>query len=380
MKILMVSIPTLHFFRWVDQFKHSGIEVYWFDITGMSTQVAKIEWVKQKVNWKQKIKYPGRTKVKQHLPKIYNFIDRFNTNYVSDIFEKYLNEVKPDVVHSFALYLSCTPILSVMKKHHQVKWIYSSWGSDLFYFKNIDKYLVDIKHVLPRVNYMFSDCKRDYNLAKSFGFSGEYLGCFPGGGGFSLPNSSLKKTEERQSILIKGFQGRSGRAIPVLQAIIKLKDKLKYYDITVFGADAELFDYLKESEIADWDNFSVQGKISHQQVLKLMGNAMIYIGNSNSDGMPNTMLESIIMGAFPIQSNPGGATEEFVINYKNGLLIQDCNSVVEISKHITYVLEHLDILNKAFVYNQEQLRPQLERADIAEKVLKIYKKTCLLCL
>ena len=44
MKILMVSMPTLHFFRWSNQLKDVGHEVYWFDITGMSVPVAKINW------------------------------------------------------------------------------------------------------------------------------------------------------------------------------------------------------------------------------------------------------------------------------------------------------------------------------------------------
>lgn len=42
MKILMVSIPTLHFFRWANQLQDAGHEVYWFDITGMSKPVSKI--------------------------------------------------------------------------------------------------------------------------------------------------------------------------------------------------------------------------------------------------------------------------------------------------------------------------------------------------
>ena len=87
-------------------------------------------------------------------------------------------DVKPDVVHSFALYISCSPILQVMNKYSQIKWIYSSWGSDLFYYQNDATYLVDIKNVLVRINYMFSDCKRDFELAKKYGFQGVFLELF----------------------------------------------------------------------------------------------------------------------------------------------------------------------------------------------------------
>lgn len=186
MKIIMVSIPSLHFFRWANQLQDVGLEVYWFDITGMSQPVSKISWIQQKVDWKLKWDYPGRIFIKNKFPKLYKFFQQFNEKNTVKTFENYLNEIQPDVVHSFALYLSCSPIVEVMEKYPKLKWIYSSWGSDLFYFQNKPNYLKDIKRVLPRVNYLFTDCKRDYEIAKQYGFTGKFLGVFPGGGGFQL--------------------------------------------------------------------------------------------------------------------------------------------------------------------------------------------------
>ena len=55
MKILMVSMPTLHFFRWTDQLKNEGHEVYWFNITDSRAYVDKLDWVDQKYGWRSKI-------------------------------------------------------------------------------------------------------------------------------------------------------------------------------------------------------------------------------------------------------------------------------------------------------------------------------------
>jgi glycosyltransferase involved in cell wall biosynthesis len=337
MKVLMVSIPSLHFFRWTEQLKDSGHEVYWFDITGMSHTVEKINWVRQKVNWKLKRNYAGRTFIKNKFPKLYLYIQKYNEYNTAMMFEKYLLEIQPDVVHSFALYVSCTPIISVMENYPNQKWIYSSWGSDLYYFQNVPHYLKDIKRVLPRINYLFTDCKRDYEIAKEYGFNGSFLGVFPGGGGFPLYEMGQYKiaTNQRKTILIKGFQGRSGRAIPVLKAIEKLQSKFESFQIIVFGSDSQTIEYCSTSPLRHWTNFELIGKISHKEVLQLMGKAKIYIGNSNSDGIPNTMLEAICMDAFPIQSNPGGATAEIIQHNCNGLLIEDCENVDEIMKNIS---------------------------------------------
>jgi len=332
----MVSMPSLHFFRWTDQLKDSGHEVYWFDITGMSSKVSRLNWVNQKVNWKLKYHYPGRIFIKSHFPKIYRFLQRFNEYQSAVVFEKYLEEIQPDIVHSFALYVSCTPILEVMQKYKNQKWIYSSWGSDLFYFQNNPEYLKDIKKVLPRINYLFTDCNRDFEIAKKYGFAGNFLGVFPGGGGFDLKEIEKYKMplEQRKVILIKGFQGRSGRGIPVLKAIEELKNELKEFEIIIFGADIELSDYFSTSILSSWKNIKIFGKISHEEVLALMGKAFLYIGNSNSDGIPNTLLEAVCAGAFPIQSNPGGASAEVIQHGSNGLLIEDCESKDEIKKRI----------------------------------------------
>lgn len=366
----MVSIPSLHFFRWANQLQDAGHEVYWFDITGMSKPVSKISWIKQKVDWKLKWDYPGRIFVKNKFPKLYEFIQQFNEKDTAKTFENYLNEIQPEVVHSFALYLSCSPIIEVMEKNPTQKWIYSSWGSDLFYFQNESSYLKDIKRVLPRVNYLFTDCKRDYEIAKKYGFEGRFLGVFPGGGGFELNEMETYKLpiSQRKTILIKGFQGRSGRVISVLRAIFSMQTELRDFELIVFGADPQVFEYVTNSKLKYWKNFQILGKIPHEEVLKLMGKSIIYIGNSNSDGMPNTMLEAIFMGAFPIQSNPGGATAELIQNGANGLLIEDCEDEKEIKR---LVLQAIKI--DTFKIKNEDLIANLDFQFVKEKVKEIYK-------
>tara|TARA_B100000678_G_scaffold235973_1_gene205466 strand:+ start:431 stop:1561 length:1131 start_codon:yes stop_codon:yes gene_type:complete len=367
-KILMVSMPSLHFFRWVDQLKDSDFEVYWFDITGSGKSIERINWVHQITKWKMRWDFPGRIFIKSKFPNLYRCLQKINERSISSEFEKKIVEIKPDLVHSFALYVACTPILSVMKKYDQLKWIYSSWGSDLFYFQHKTNYLADIKNVLKRVNYLITDCKRDFIIAEKHGFGGQFLGVFPGGGGFKLEeiNTYKKSKEDRNVILIKGYQGRSGRAIPVLKAIIKLKGELQSYQIVVFGADMEVLQWVNQTDLINWNNFKIFGRITHNEVLKLMGKSKIYIGNSNSDGMPNTLLEAICLDVFPIQSNPGGVTEEILLSMNDGYLISDCENENEIKEHI------LKAIQKEHNYFENIVPEKYSFKTIKNKVLRCY--------
>lgn len=366
MKILLVSMNSIHFTRWTQQLRDSGHELHWFNIRSGAVD-EQLDFVEQHTDWKYRIK-KGRGWIKKT-----PLLKSYNERNVTIAFEKVLQEIQPDVVHSFALYVSCAPILKVMKTYQDIPWVYSSWGSDLYYFKNQADYLQDIKAVLPHIDYLFTDCKRDHDIAIDLGFKGLYLGVFPGGGGFDLEEiqSVRKPFQERKIIAVKGNENRSGRALNVLKALSMLKNYLFDYEVVVFGAtNSSIFNFDNNAI----PNLTIKGLISNKEVIRLFGKTRVYIGNSNSDGIPNTMLEAICAGAFPIQSNPGGATEEFIKDGINGLLINDVEDHTAIASIIQRALEDHNMIVKAIDLNDQKVVPSIERSFIRQQVLNAYSR------
>lgn len=374
MRILLVSMQSIHVTRWTQQLEHAGHDIFWFNIRGGASN-SQLPWVKQYTDWHYKFaNIKGRYLLKK-LGKMMKPLGAFLENDVESAFAKAIQEIRPDIVHSFALYVACTPILGIMKNNN-IPWVYSSWGSDLFYYREDPKHLTDIKNVLARVNYMFSDCQRDYNIAKDLGYTGVHLGVFPGGGGFPIEQMEDKivPIAKRKTILVKGYQGRSGRAIAIIEALAKCVNVLQEYTIEIFAADPEVIAAIDRLELKHTLALKVTPKtefIQHNTILEMMGSALIYIGNSNSDGMPNTLLEAMIMGAFPIQSNPGGATAEVIDLGSNGLLIQDYNSTDEIASHLKEALQNKALRETAFVKNQS-LKAQWNRERVQARVIEKY--------
>ncbi|WZL88447.1 glycosyltransferase family 4 protein [Salinimicrobium sp. 3283s] len=375
MKILMLSIFAPHFFNWTEQLKDSGYEVYWFDIFDSNTRVEQIDFVEQIIGWRYKWNYPCRYRLKKNAPALTGFINIFNERDFQKHLEKQIEKIEPDVIHSFVMYLSGVPALPVMKKFPHIKWVYSSWGSDMYYYQRQPEHLEGMRKTLPYMDYMFADCQRDYNLAKSHGFKGKFMGVFPGGGGFDSKvfDSYIKRQESRNIILIKGYQGLHGKCISVLEAVQKLEKYLKSYSIVVFGAPQEVFEYVETRSLKDFTNLQVYGKIPQQKLIELMGQSLIYIGNSSSDGIPNTLLEAIVMGIFPIQSNPGGATAEIIEHKKNGLIITNWENINEISNLLLEAIKNQSLREKAITWNLINVKPRLKREELKNKVLKKYK-------
>ena len=376
MKILLVAIPNHHFFQWVNQLENSGFEVAWLDSTDGNGFSNKIKWVKQYNGWKLKSNYPLRSRIKKRLPKLYQFIQRFNERKLANVFEQILNEFQPDIVHCFEMQLAGFPILDVMEKQSKIPFIYSSWGSDLFYFKEMGVANKEIKRFLNRTNYLITDCKRDYEIAQQNGFQNDFLGVFPGNGGISIPVDAILPTENRDTILIKGYDDGVGKASLVLDAIERLpKNYFANYKIVIYSAEESIINQIKQSNFLSNLNYTIYPRTQffpNAELLKIMGKSCIHIANSISDGMPNALLEAMGMGAFPIQSNPGKVTEEVIINGKNGFLIENPLDVNQISTLIREALDNQSVRKRAQDYNSDFINKNYNRLSLRPKIVKLY--------
>ncbi len=377
MKILLVAIPNHHFFQWVNQLENSGFEVAWLDSTDGNGFSNKIKWVTQYNGWKLKWNFPFRSRIKKRFPKLYRFLQQFNERNLASVFEQKLKEFQPDIVHCFEMQLTGFPILAVMEKHLKIPLIYSSWGSDMFYFKEMGFSNNEVKRFLNRVNYLITDCKRDSKIAKENGFKHAFLGVFPGNGGITIPTEAINSTENRNIILIKGYDDGVGKASLVLEAIENLsKVYLDVFKLVIYSADKSLRHQIEQSILLSSLNIAIYPReqfFPNSELLKIMGKSCLHIANSISDGMPNALLEAMGVGAFPIQSNPGKVTEEVITHQKNGFIIENPLDVNQITILIQAALDDELLRKQAQQYNTEFITQNYNRVSLQPKIVKLYK-------
>lgn len=367
-------MPSIHFLRWIENLNKTDYELYWFDVLNRG-ELKTFESVHQFTGWeKRKLPYlRGEYWLSKKMPELYSSIRPFLEITENKALEKIIQEIKPDIIHSFEMQSCSYPIIKAMNKFPKIKWIYSCWGNDLFYFQNFANHKSKIKNVLKRVDYLHTDCFRDYEIAKELGFSGKHIGVIPGGTGYKIKEFEIYKLpiEERKVILVKGYQNLFGRGINVIKALEKLKTKIDQYEIIVFGAHNVVEKYVVESNL----KYKIYGRhdLSHSHIMELMGKSILYIGNNISDGMANTLLEAIVMGAFPIQSNPGNVSAEIINHGINGFLIEDPENIDSIAELIIQAIEDKEMLIEANKLNTKIALEKLDYNTNQQKVIALYK-------
>lgn len=379
MKILFISMPSVHVIRWIENLKDTSYELYWFDVLGRG-RLETLDTVRQFTAWKKR-KLPhikGGYFLSKRFPFLYETIQPFLEVTANEALEKIILEIQPDIVHSFEMQSCSYPILKTMQRYPSVKWLYSCWGSDLFYYQQFPNHLNRIKKVLKRINYLHTDCTRDLVLARQLGFSGTHVGVIPGGAGYNLNflDKFKQPIYQRKIILVKGYEHQFGRGLNIVKALYLLQHEIQDYEVVVFGAHIKVIDYIESNHL----NFKFFDRqvLSHQELMALMGKSLLYIGNSISDGMPNTLLEAIVMGVFPIQSNPGGVSAEIIKNGINGYLINDSEDIQAIKNTIAETIFNVKLIENAAEINQKITVERLDYDNNRTKVIDLYKYV-LLC-
>jgi hypothetical protein len=291
-----------------------------------------------------------------------------------------IRSLKPDIIHVLEMQSSGYLFLEARKRLPGYPFppcIYSSWGSDIFFFGQDTEHDKRIRAFLAACDYYIADCKRDLSLTIASGFTGKTLGVFPAAGGYDLGHMRQfcrsGSPSSRRIIALKGYEGiRGAKALVALQALQRCADLLGGFQLVVYLASDQTRIALEELSWIKGLRVTELPYSPHDEIIKLMGKTRMAIGVGISDGTPNAMLEAMVMGAFPIQSDTV-STAEWIQDGRNGLLVSP-EDPESIALAIRRVLSDDDLVNRAAVINAEITEAGLDRRVIQPKILQLYEK------
>ena len=375
MRILVVAMAnSVHTIRWLEQFdQNDEIKILVFPST-----VSRISFSKK---WKRVpltllslfrakrivlCQFP-KSKVNTVINLFFKcvFKDKWKLNTLIKTIKSY----KPDIIHTLEFQSAGYLCLNARKEIGEAfpTWIATNWGSDIYLFRNLKHHHAKIQEILSLADFYSAECQRDYTIAKEMGMKATPLPVIPNSGGLHLDKIEdlrlQKKTSQRDLIMIKGYQMVFGRTLNILQALEDVIDiiKEKKYRLCFFSVTQDIslsIELFAEKHDIDLESILLEQAVSHEEILMRQANARCYVGASISDGISTSMLESMAMGAFPIQTCTSCANE-WVENGTSGF-IPEYDDISGISAMIKRVLTDDELVDSAAKINWETI---CEKAD-----------------
>jgi glycosyltransferase involved in cell wall biosynthesis len=239
-----------------------------------------------------------------------------------------VEEIHPDLVHALripfeGMLASVTP--------EGIPLVVSIWGNDLTLHARGSMRMAELtRRSLRRADGLIADTVRDIHLGQKWGFSTDKPTLVvPGAGGIHLDEISTARMpgrlpEELPDVPIvvnpRGQRPGSLRQDVFFQSIPLV---LKKFPQTLFicpplAGDAESEHWVELLGIQS--NTKLWPRLEQEQIWVLFKKARIFVSPSIHDGTPNSLLEAMACGCFPVVGNIE-SMQEWVTPGVNGLLV-----------------------------------------------------------
>ena len=283
-------------------------------------------------------------------------------------FRQIVAELRPDAIH--ALRIPFEGMLAAAAPR-EIPLILSIWGNDLTLHARTSAFMArETNKALQRADGLLADAARDLRLAGEWDCAGSNPSLvLPGNGGLDLEeiNRTLSlridlpyKLPEGRTLIVnpRGFRPGSVhqdvffRCLP--QVVSEFPDLLAVCTGMAGQAQAERW----VAQYGLQENVQLLPYLNQAQLWQLFSRSLVYVSLSSHDGTPNTLLEALACGCFPVAGNIE-SLREWIRDGENGYLV-DPRDAGQAAQTITHALKQRALRHKARQANIEMLKKRAE--------------------
>lgn len=313
-----------------------------------------------------------KTKVIRFMYLLWGIVKTVNVPIQSIVARKHLKRIKPDLLIAFRT--QNEGYVAALSQYYP--WVLFTQGSDFIDVANKSPWHGWLTSLtVSRVNGLLSDCQRDINWAKYYGLAKESkVGLYPGNGGVNLFVFKPGQSAASRSRLVVCPRSPAPyiRTDTIIRSIYQLQQLPEYGDIkfvfiSALRATSIIYDELSRFNL-DKSKIEIIPYLPQDDLAELLRRAAVIISPSLTDGTPNSMLEAMACGAFPIMSNLE-SVQEWIIHGKNGFLF-DPNSYQALVECLKSALDDEELRYFSQIENLEIIQ---KRADYQKVMPEIRK-------
>jgi hypothetical protein len=177
----------------------------------------------------------------------------------------------------------------------------------------------------------------------------------------------------RKNIVIKTYGGTFGRGELSIIAVGRILEEFHSFTAFFYSVTDDLLEKVKAivQEFPERVQFTHQSApIASEALATIFQNSRAYIGCSVSDGISTSFLESLVSGAYPIQTNSSCASEWVTSGAVASVIPLDLEIL---TKELRRALSDDELVNRAQKTNRDLSVELLEFGVIKSKALTFYK-------
>jgi len=281
--------------------------------------------------------------------------------------------VQPDLVH--AMRIPYEGMLAADAFTGSAPLLVSVWGNDFtlhapstWQMRHYTEWTMKVTDALH------ADCQRDIRLAKKWGFQqGKPTLVIPGNGGIRSDVFFPPTAPVDSPIVLnpRGFRAyvRNDTFFQAIPLVLKNRPDARFVCAAMAG----------ENQALDWiAKLGIESSVEllpprpHNQMAELFRSAQVVVSPSTHDGTPNSLLEGMACGCFPVAGDLD-SIREWITSEKNGLLV-DAGNPSALAEAILRGLNEPALRKQAADENAAIIAERAEYTRSMARALEFYEK------
>ena len=283
-----------------------------------------------------------------------------------------INEIKPELVH--ALRIPYEGMLAAAADLTSPLLV-SIWGNDFTLHANTTPLMSTYTwRTLVRADALLTDCQRDANLARRWGYSSSRpCEVLPGAGGVQLDLFTQPAQERDAPVVInpRGLRAyvRNDTFFKALPLVLQDVPDARFLCPAMAG-ETEAERWVSELKLAA--QVELLPKMDRLQMAELFQRAQVVVSPSEHDGTPNTLLEAMACGCFPVVGDIE-SLREWVKPGLNGLLV-DPSDPAGLASAIISALKYSELRDEAAEFNRALVEEKADYRKVMPQAETYYRE------
>jgi len=282
-----------------------------------------------------------------------------------------VRQINPDLIH--ALRIPYEGMLAASSAR-EAPLIVSVWGNDFTLHAPSTPLLKRYtRRTLEAADALHADCQRDVRLAEGLGFyPGQPTLVVPGNGGVRTDVFHRSRRPAKEPVVINPRGARAYvrndvffKAIPL---VLERRPEARFVCASMAG-DQQALRWIRSLGIHQ--AVDLLEPVPHDEMGDAFRRAQVLVSPSLHDGTPNSLLEGMACGCFPIAGDLE-SIREWITNGRNGLLV-DATSPESIAEAVVVALDRKDLRAEAAGLNAKIIASRAEYALCMSRAEAFYR-------